>query len=166
MAEKKPKDRSNKGQFSDNWSVFESEIVVRTFIKSLSLAAAVGLGLNASAPAAAFSVAVQPLHLQSPRPAHVAVTGTCRQPNAAAAVSGTPFFEMPGIAQGQGASGTSGIAIELSRAGSLISESVIQSSGNPNLDRAALLSARMTRFSPEISNCEAVGGTYLYTVTF
>lgn len=139
---------------------------MRAFIKSLSFAAAVGLSLNASAPAAAFSVALQPLHLQSPRPANVAVMGTCREPNAAAAVSGTPFFEMPGIAQGQGASGTSGIAIELSPTGALVSESVFQSSGNPNLDRAALLSARMTRFTAEINNCEATRGTYLYTVTF
>ncbi len=139
---------------------------MRTFIKFLSLAAAVGLNLGASAPAAAFAVALQPLHLPSPRPAHVAVMGTCREPNVSAAVDGAPFFEMPGIAQGQGAGGTSSIAIELSPTGALVSESVFQSSGNPNLDRAALLSARMTRFTPEVSNCAAIGGTYLYSVTF
>ncbi len=138
---------------------------MRTFIKSLSLAAALGLSLSA-VPAAAFSVTLQPLHPHNTHTASVAVYGTCRNANVAAAVNGTPFFEMPAIAQGQGASGTSGVAIELSPAGALLSESVIQPSGNPNLDRAALLSARMTRFSPEISNCETIGGTYLYTVTF
>ena len=139
---------------------------MRTFIKSLSFAAAMGLSLSASLPAAAFSAALRPLHTQSSHAASVAVIGTCRNANVAAAVNGTPFFEMPGIAQGQGATGTSGVAIELSPTGSLLSESVIQSSGNPNLDRAAMLSARMTRFTAEISNCEAVGGTYLYTVSF
>ncbi len=142
---------------------------MRTFIKSLSFAASLGLSLSASLPAAAFSVALRPLHPHTAHTAHAAtvgVIGTCRVANVAAAVDGTPFFEMPGIAQGQGATGTSGVAIELSPTGSLLSESVIESSGNPNLDRAALLSARMTRFKAEISNCEAVGGTYLYTVTF
>ena len=142
----------------------ESEIVVRTFVKYLSLAAALALSLSASAPAAAFSVALRPLH--SGHAANVAVMSVCRNANVAAAVNGTPFFEMPAIAQGQGATGTSGVAIEISPAGALLSESIIEPSGNPNLDRAALLSARMTRFTPEISNCAAVGGTYLYTVTF
>lgn len=144
----------------------ESEIVVRTFVKYLSLAAALALSLSASAPAAAFSVALRPLHPHSGHAANVAVMSNCRNANVAAAVNGTPFFEMPGIAQGQGAAGTSGVAIEISPTGALLSESIIETSGNPNLDRAALLSARMTRFTPEISNCAAVGGTYLYTVTF
>lgn len=139
---------------------------MRTFIKYLSLAAAVALSLNASAPAAAFSVALRPLHPHSVPASSVGVVGTCRVANVAAAVNGTAFFEMPGIAQSQSATGTSGVAIEISPTGALLSESIIETSGNPNLDRAALLSARMTRFTPEISNCEAVGGTYLYTVTF
>lgn len=139
---------------------------MRTFFKYLSLAAALGLSLSASAPADAFSVALRPLHSQSVPASSMGLVSTCRVASVAAAVNGTPFFEMPGIAQSQGATGTSGVAIELSPTGALLSESIIEPSGNPNLDRAALLSARMTRFTPEISNCEAVGGTYLYAVTF
>ncbi len=138
---------------------------VRTFIKNLSLAAAVGMCLSAAAPAEAFSVAVHPLHPHSAKASLLGVAGACRNPDVDARVA-SAFFEMPAIAEGQGATGTSGVAIELSSAGSLVSEYIIQSSGNPNLDRAAMLSARMSRFSPEVSNCAAVGGNYLYTVTF
>ncbi len=136
---------------------------MQTFIKSLSLAGA--LALAVSAPAGAFSVAVRPLHPHSAKTSVVGVAGACRNPDVDARVA-SAFFEMPGIAEAQGATGTSGVAIELSSAGTLVSESIIQPSGNPNLDRAALLSARMSRFAPEVSNCAAVGGTYLYTVTF
>jgi TonB family protein len=138
---------------------------VRTFIKNLSLAGALALAFSAATPAEAFSVAVQPLHPHTAKTSLVGVAGACRNPDVDARIA-SAFFEMPAIAAGQGATGTSGVAIELSSTGTLVSEYVIQSSGNPNLDRAALLSARMSRFAPEVTNCAAVGGSYLYTVTF
>src|SRR5947209_14895725 len=106
---------------------------MQTFIKSLSFAAALALSLSASTPAAAFSVALKPLHPHNVHSSSVAVIGTCRTANSDAAVNGTPFFEMPAIAEGQGATGTSGVAIRLDSTGSLQSESILQSSGNPNL---------------------------------
>lgn len=139
---------------------------MNTPVRPLNLVLALLLGLSAAAPAAAVTIGLTPLHLQSPRPANLALLSTCRTPNVDAAVNGTPFFEMPAIAAGQGATGVSGVAIQLSSTGALVSESILESSGNPNLDRAALLSARLSRFTPEVSNCRAVGGTYLYSVTF
>lgn len=138
---------------------------MRTFIKSLAFVGAVVLALSAAAPAAAFSVALKPLHPHAVATPMLGLTSACANPNSDARVA-SAFFEMPAIAEAQGVTGTAGVAIELSATGSLVSESVIQSTGNPNLDRAALLSARMSRFTPEFSNCSAVGGSYLYTVTF
>jgi len=138
---------------------------MRTFIKSLAFAGAIAISLNATAPAATVSITLKPLHSQTAKSPLVGVTALCANPNRDARVASV-FFEMPAIAEGQGATGTAGIAIQLSETGSLISESIFQPSGNPNLDRAALLSARMSRFVPEVSNCSAVGGSYLYTVTF
>jgi TonB family protein len=119
----------------------------------------------AAAPAAALSVTLKPLHPQTAKTAVVGAISSCANPNSDAQVA-SAFFEMPAIAEAQGATGTAGVAIQLSANGSLVAEYVLQSTGNPNLDRAALLSARMSRFAPEVSNCAAVGGSYLYTVTF
>ena len=138
---------------------------MRTFIKTLSSAGALALALTAAAPAAAFSVTLKPLHPHAVQTPMVGLTSACANPNSEARVA-SAFFEMPTIAALQGATGTAGVAIQLSTTGSLVSESVIQSTGNPNLDRAAMLSARMSRFVPEVNNCAAVGGSYLYTVTF
>src|SRR5438067_1234903 len=132
---------------------------MRTLIKSLSLAGALALGLSAAAPAGAFSIVVKPLHPQTAKTSLVGVSGGCVNPNVDANVA-SAFFEMPAIAEGQGVTGTAGVAIQLSSTGALVSEYVLQSSGNPNLDRAALLSARMSRFTPEVSNCAAIGGSY------
>jgi TonB family protein len=135
------------------------------FIKYLSFAGALALGLSAAAPAAAFSVALKPLNPHAVQTPMVGIASACANPNSDARVA-SAFFEMPSIAAGQGATGAAGVAIQLSPTGTLVAESILQSTGNPNLDRAALLSARMSRFTPEVSNCAAVGGSYLYTVTF
>src|SRR5438270_553927 len=120
---------------------------------------------RATAPAATLPLTLKPLHARTANTAVIGAIGSCATPNIDARVDSV-FFEMPAIAEAQGATGTAGVAIQLSATGSLVAESVLQSTGNPNLDRAALLSARMSRFTPEISNCAAVGGSYLYTVTF
>ncbi|HEX5273964.1 MAG TPA: TonB family protein [Candidatus Rubrimentiphilum sp.] len=135
------------------------------FRKYLSFAGALVVALGAAAPAAAFSVALKPLNPHAVQTPMVGIAGACANPNSDARVA-SAFFEVPTIAALQGVGGTAGVAIELSPTGSLVSESVIQSTGNPNLDRAALRSARMSRFTPEVSNCSAIGGNYLYTVTF
>ena len=119
----------------------------------------------AAAPAGAVSLTLKPLHAQTAKTAVVGAVSSCAKPNSDARVD-SAFFEMPAIAEAQGATGTAGVAIQLSATGSLVAEYVLQSTGNPNLDRAALLSARMSHFTPEVSNCAAVGGSYLYTVTF
>ncbi len=139
---------------------------MKNVLQSISIAAGLALSAAFAVPADAYTVTLRPLEPQVQPAAHIAVLAACSKPAANAAVDGTAFFEVPEIAAAVGASGTSVVMISLSSTGALRSQSIVRSSGNPNLDRAALLSARMTKFSPEIQNCAAVGGTYLYTVDF
>jgi len=139
---------------------------MKNVISSISLASALALSAGLAVPANAQTITLQSLEPQVQTTSHVAVSAGCRTPNADAAVDGTAFFEMPVIPQEQGVSGTSGVVMSLSATGALVSESIRDSSGNRLLDAAALRSARMTRFAPEIRNCASVGGTYLYSVIF
>lgn len=139
---------------------------MKNVIRSISLLAGVALSAGLAAPADAYSVTLQPLVPQVQTSSHVAVAGACRTANVDAAVDGTAFFEKPAIAEQQGIGGTSDVMIRLAPTGALVSESILQSSGNSYLDRAAMLSARLTKFAPEIHNCAAIGGTYLYNVEF
>lgn len=96
----------------------------------------------------------------------LAAVSACAIPNAGASIDGTPYFENPSVAQEFGLSGTAAVAITLSSSGRLVSESMLQSSGNQLLDSAALRAPRLTKFVPEISHCTSVGGTYLYEIQF
>jgi TonB family protein len=99
-------------------------------------------------------------------PSHVAAAGVPGGCNVLAAIAGTPYFEVPEIAAQQGATGTAQIKIDLTSDGNLTGAALYASSGNRWLDRAAIKSARMTQFTPEISNCRRVSGSYLYEVRF
>jgi len=58
------------------------------------------------------------------------------------------------------------VQVSLSNSGALESATIAKSSGSKWLDAAALTTAREQRYSPEISDCQAVGGTYLVSVDF
>lgn len=129
-----------------------------------SMAAALTLTAYAL-PAAAFA-ASPVVQLVALGPAHVATVSQRAGCDAPAAVDGTPFLEVPAIAAGQGVTGTAQVKIRLTASGALAGEELFASSGNPWLDSAALLSARMSRYSAESINCERVAGSYLYEVDF
>jgi hypothetical protein len=86
--------------------------------------------------------------------------------DAPAAIDGTPFFQMPAIAAEEGVSGVAQVKIDLTSAGYLAAEQLFATSGNRWLDRAALLSAKMTHYTAESVNCQHVAGSYLYEVEF
>jgi TonB family protein len=93
-----------------------------------------------------------------------AAAQACGNPNADARAESTVY--VPGIPGALGMSGTSVVKVSLNEKGDLISTSIFSSSGNRFLDDAALESARIARFAPEIRNCRAIAGTYLYEVEF
>jgi len=135
-------------------------------MKNFVFAAVAALALTSvTSPALAFSTAHPVITLSPVAPTDVGVSGP-HECNAAAAIDGTPFFEMPAIAAEQGVAGIAQVKIDLTSSGRLAGAEMFASSGNRWLDAAALLSARMTRFTSEISNCQHVAGSYLYEVEF
>ncbi len=121
------------------------------------------LSLIVAAVAAAAAV---PAITMVPFSHHVAVVSSRPGCDVAAGVDGTPFWQMPTMAAELGASGVSQVKIDLDASGNLIGARLYAGSGNALLDDAALQSARLTRFTPETSNCERVAGSYLYDVEF
>jgi TonB family protein len=90
---------------------------------------------------------------------------TCSIPAAAARVT-DPFLQYPLIAKLAGREGTADVGIELSATGQVVRTWIVQSSGDANLDRGALESARASRYAPERFNCDAVAGRYVLGVDF
>ncbi len=91
---------------------------------------------------------------------------SCATPHTDAALAGTPFFEMPEIAEEKGDKGTSVVEIDLLPSGALNHYALEQSSGNSVLDDSALRTARMTKYQSETQNCVAIPGSYLLVVDF
>lgn len=129
-------------------------------------AAAAALALASQTLPALASNTYPTVKLIALSPAQVAVVTSRPGCSASAGVNGTPYFEMPTIAHEMGVSGIAQVKIDLTSAGNLAGEQIFSTSGNRWLDAAALQSARMTQFTPEISNCVHVAGSYLYEVDF
>ncbi|HYZ15719.1 MAG TPA: TonB family protein, partial [Candidatus Acidoferrum sp.] len=58
------------------------------------------------------------------------------------------------------------VRVDLSSTGALRNALVAKSSGNDELDRAALSAARHQTYAPESVNCRTVAGSYLVSVDF
>ncbi len=134
--------------------------------RSLFAAAALLALASQTLPAFAFNTYQPTVKLIALSPAQVAVISSRPGCTASAGINGTPYFEMPTIAQEMGLSGIAQVKIDLSSSGNLAASQLFSSSGSRWLDAAALQSARMTRFTPETSNCVHVAGSYLYQVEF
>lgn len=97
-------------------------------------------------------------------------TGTpgpsCANPNVEATATQKVTPDMPEIARQMGATGTAQIKVTLDPNGGIVSATVFRSTNNRALDQAALQAAQQSKYAPEIRNCQKVGGSYLYTVTF
>ncbi len=129
-------------------------------------AAAAFLALASQTIPAFASTTTPTVKLVAFSPAQVGVLSSRPGCTASAGINGAPYFEMPTIAQEMGLSGIAQVKIDLTSAGNLLGAQIFDTSGNRWLDAAALKSARMTRFTPEISNCVHVAGSYLYQVDF
>ncbi len=91
---------------------------------------------------------------------------SCATPHTDAALAGTPFFEMPQLAEEMGNRGSSVVEIDLLPSGALNHYALEQSSGNFALDDSALRTARMTKYQPETRDCVTIAGSYLLVVDF
>lgn len=61
---------------------------------------------------------------------------------------------------------TAKIRVDLDATGAVLRAVVYESTGYPQLDRAAVEAARESRYAPEEKNCRSTSGSYLFTVDF
>jgi TonB family protein len=73
---------------------------------------------------------------------------------------------MPDIAKLQRVTGESVVRVDLDESGRTKSQNLQHSSGNRWLDGAAMATARLSRYSPEVRDCVKMAGSYLVTVAF
>ncbi|HEX3464032.1 MAG TPA: energy transducer TonB [Candidatus Elarobacter sp.] len=116
------------------------------------------LTLALSAVAGAATIRLVPLGAET-------ISATLNTCSAAASVVAAPAV-IPPIAAAQHATGVTALRVTLDPHGALTGASVLASSGNPWLDRAAVSTARLSRFTPELRDCERVGGEYALLVDF
>jgi protein TonB len=90
----------------------------------------------------------------------------CARPHVDALATVKVEPDYPEMARQQGAVGTTTVKVSLSQTGAVTGASVYRSSGNAQLDMAAVRAARSSSYRPEIDNCEPVGGDYLFVATF
>lgn len=58
------------------------------------------------------------------------------------------------------------ITITVTAKAEVAGASIVQTSGTPIIDMAALLAARQSTYSPKIANCSPVAGTYMFRANF
>ena len=61
---------------------------------------------------------------------------------------------------------TAGIQVYITPQGTIAALRVVDSTGNGDLDQAALRAAAESSYSPRMRNCKAAFGLYLFKVTF
>jgi TonB family protein len=90
---------------------------------------------------------------------------TCDRPDVAARTIAVADPEMPDIARERNVTGTVEVRVDLSETGAVRAVS-IANTPDAVLDDAALEAARHSTYAPEIVDCKAQSGSYLFRVEF
>jgi TonB family protein len=90
----------------------------------------------------------------------------CARPHMDALITRVVEPDYPKSAREQGVTGTVLVRVSLDPSGGVMSTSIYKSSGNAELDQAALAAAHESTYSPEIEDCQPVRGTYLFRASF
>ena len=130
---------------------------------SLTLLFALAAGTVPASAAVAISLAPS---TGAQRPINAATLSTCHSRDIDAAISEPNLPVLPTIAAEQGATGTTLVKIRIGATGSLLSSTVFATSGNPHIDRAALVAARASRYTPAVHECAVTAASYLLRVDF
>ena len=133
---------------------------MHTPLRSAALAGALMLTLSAAVGAA--TIRLVPLAGQT---AASSITG-CNVPSAPASITAAAPADLPAIASGQNVTGITAVRIALDPRGYLTRASVLSSSGNRWIDRAAVHAAQASSFRAEVRDCAGVGGEYAFVVDF
>jgi TonB family protein len=90
----------------------------------------------------------------------------CTSPHVNARVVNVVQPAYPMSVRIRGVAGFVQVKVTLNEAGAVVAASVYKSSGEQELDEAALLAARSSTYSPEVVDCQAVRGIYLFRAEF
>jgi TonB family protein len=90
---------------------------------------------------------------------------TCDRPDDAARTVLVADPEMPDMARQRNVTGTVDVRVDLSETGAVRAVSIAHTP-DVVLDEAALDAARRTTYAPEIVDCKAQSGSYLFRVEF
>jgi hypothetical protein len=93
---------------------------------------------------------------------------TCTQPNSLPEIAQSAWTSTPSsFITNAAVHGTTELIVTLPKdGGHPVSVDVSRSSGYTAIDHAALIDALKTSFTPELRECEAVGGKYFLTVEY
>jgi TonB family protein len=119
------------------------------------------LALEAFSPALAFAPAQSASTPAVTGPALTAAA--CANPHVNATVTMPAQPRMP---SGLRAGGSTIVVVTIAPNGSVVRASVLTSSGNAQIDRAVVVAAQHSAYSPELVNCKAVEGAYLFRADF
>lgn len=90
----------------------------------------------------------------------------CSDPNVDAKTIVAISPDAPASAYGGATDVTAMIKVDLDATGRILGVSVYRSAGSLELDQAAMQAARQSTYSPELRDCQAVPGSYLFKVEF
>ncbi|HET9392672.1 MAG TPA: TonB family protein [Candidatus Rubrimentiphilum sp.] len=90
----------------------------------------------------------------------------CSDPNVDAKTIVAISPDAPASAYGGATDVTAMIKVDLDASGRILGVSVYRSAGSLELDQAAMQAARQSTYSPEVRDCQAVPGSYLFKVEF
>jgi protein TonB len=107
-----------------------------------------------------------PAVASTPAPTPMPTKPSCSQPHVDPTTKNAVLPDYPEIAREQGASGTAEVKVTLDANGAVLAASIQQGTGSKVLDDAAIVAAKASTFSPEIDNCQPVGGVYLFRADF
>jgi TonB family protein len=114
--------------------------------------------------AAALAIGTFTLSHQSASAAtQIGVTSSCSTADHGASLLSNPIVETP---EGVAASGKAVVRVNLAASGGVDSAMIEQSSGDFNLDFAAIRAAEQSQYEPASIACRSVSDTVLYAVTF
>ena len=120
----------------------------------------------AIAVATSFSPHLADKILPPSQTANVDSSESCAVQNSPASVLFAATPETPVAAQFMHLTGMTSVEVTIGADGSITDASVAKTSGNPLLDREALATTHRSTFRPEIKDCVALGGSYIYEVVF
>jgi len=100
------------------------------------------------------------------RPTLAVAKNAPNQVTAPARINGSPYTQVPAFAQIAGLHGSAIVEVDLDESGRVLDATIVHSSGNLMLDRAAIATVRSASYEPARSGNVPVAGAFDIAVDF